>query len=486
MRLERSCCPRSALVAVALCITSWLVSTTPAHAAGILAGPGMRLAGTHTFTFQPSGAGQTVLWSLDRETISSDGTRSRTNGIASRIGPVASFSLTGVSGSETIYYVNASEGGLQDVDTVQVFPANAKCWFTYRSPGNPDVRVYTVVPSTLNPATKVLLAMHGNSRTASSYADTWRAWAAEHDYIVLCPYYDEVNWPTDGMYQMGNVFSEGDCNGVMNPEERWTFTIDLGIHQAAREGFALADPLFDMWGFSGGGQHVHRFLLFKPNAPVRLAIAAGSGWYTVPDPAIDCPYGPDDPLTFSNQAVLNWTNRELVIMVGTEDTVRDEDLRTTARADAQGLNRYERAGYMMSKALAFNSSTRWRRIDVPDAAHESKPMALAAQSVLLGSVVGAPSRPSGAGPRPEFRVHPNPVAGGSSLSGEGWTGGEVKIDLYDLAGRRILSHASLVSDGKWRLGWRELAAAGRLAKGIYLVRVRDAGRHAEQKVMVLE
>jgi len=485
MRIERPSTRRLAFPAVMLAALSTLGHE--AQAAGIVKGPSMRLSGTHTFTFTPSVAGGTVTWTLDRETISDAGIHTRTNGIATKVGTTASFSLTAVSGSETIYSIHAADAGAQDSQAVQVFPADTKSWFTYHSAGNPDVRVYITVPSALNAATtRVLLAMHGNTRTASSYADTWRPWAVQQNSIVLCPYYDLVNWPTSDMYQMGNVFSGADCDGVKNPPEKWTFTIDVGIHQQVRDGFGIIDPLFDMWGFSGGGQHVHRFMLFMPNAPVRLAIAAGSGWYTVPDPAIDCPYGPDDPLDFTSQQILNWTNRNMVIMVGTCDTLRDDELRTTARSDAQGLNRYERAGYMMNKARAFNPSTRWRRIDVIGAAHESKPMAAGAQGVMLQSVTHVRKTPPVETARMSFRIGPNPLARNSFLWGEGWRDEEVEIDVYDLLGRRVAAGTAPVVNGSWRIAWSKLRDGGGVSSGIYLVRAHDREQRSEKKVVVTE
>ncbi|MEO5616596.1 MAG: T9SS type A sorting domain-containing protein [Candidatus Eisenbacteria bacterium] len=470
-----------------LAALSSFASGAEAQGPGIVTGPGMRLAGNHTFVFNPSGGGGTVTWSVDRVTISDSGVHTRTDGIASGTGPVATFALTASSGLETLYYVSAADAGSQDVETVQVVPADIKTWFTYRSAGNPDVRVYAVVPSSLSATTRVLMAMHGNSRTASEYADIWRTWATQHDYIVLCPYYDLANWPTTGMYQMGNVFSGNDCDGTLNPEERWTFTIDLGIHQRVRDGFALADPRFDMWGFSGGGQHVHRFMIFKPDAPVRLAIAAGSGLYTAVDGGIDCPYGlVDAGLAFTQQDLVDWTNRNITFMVGTADTLRDEDLRTTARADAQGRNRYERAGYMWNKGSALNPLTRWRRIDVPGVGHSAKPMAQAAQSFLQEASVDVPAIPAPVARRAVLRVSPNPFAGSASLWGEGWGSGEVKLEVYDLAGRKVAVGTAPVLDGKWRLAWSALVGSRNIAKGIYLVRTRDRERQAEQKVVIIE
>ena len=485
MRLPARKPRRLALAVLTLAALNPLGRVAAAQAPGIVNGPGLRLAGTHAFVFSPSAAGGVVTWSVDRETISDSGTHTRTNGIASGTGTTRSLSLPAVSGSETIYYINAADQGLNDVDTVQVFPANTRTWFTYRSAGNPDVRVYAAIPSTLSPASRILMVMHGNSRTADEFCDIWRSWATQNDYVLLCPYYDLVNWPTTGMYQMGNVFSGDDCDGTRNAEARWTFTIDLDIHQLARSGFGILDPRFDLWGFSGGGQHVHRFMLFKPNAPVRRAIAAASGWYTAPDLNIDCPYGLDDPLlSFTQQNVVDWTNRDMIIAVGTADTVRDEDLRTTARADAQGLNRYQRADYMRNKAVAFNPATRWSRFDVPGVAHDAKLVAQATRGLFLNVLdATTPVRDLG---RAVVRIHPNPLAGNAALSGEGWAGGEVTVEVFDLAGRRVASRTASAIDGKWRLAWNSLVTKGTIPRGMYLLRVHDRERQANQKVMVLE
>ncbi|HKQ58741.1 MAG TPA: hypothetical protein VJY35_12805 [Candidatus Eisenbacteria bacterium] len=466
---------------------SWFTAPAESTASpGIVDGASLRLSGTHAFSF--TGGSGTVTWSVDRETVSDLGVHTRTNGIATRTGPTASFSLPAVSGSETIYYINAANASATDVDTVQVFPANTKAWFTYRSAGNPDVRVYCVFPSSLGPATRVVLALHGNSRTASSYADDWRSWASQHDRIVLCPYYDLVNWPTTGHYQMGNVFAGDDCTGARNPEARWTFTIDEGIHRRVRDGCLLSDPRFDMWGFSGGGQHVHRFMVFKPNASVRIAIAAGSGWYTAPDLNIDCPYGLDDPLlSFTHADLMSWTNKTMIIMVGTADTIRDADLRVTPGAEAQGRNRYERAGYMYAMGRAVNPATRWQRIDVPGVAHEAEPMAQAAQAFLQSTTVAVPESPEVATAPAMLRVGPNPIAAGTVVRGDGWTNaGDVEIGVYDLAGRRIAAAAARASNGAWQVAWNDLARSGGIAVGVYLVRARDREHTAERKILVLK
>jgi hypothetical protein len=481
-------CPR-ALAALAGALILALAAPRSTAAPRIEKNPSLRLSGSHLFRFDPDGVAGTVSWSLDRETVNDTGLHVRTNGIATRTGLTATFSLSSVSGSETIYYVNATLGAVHDVDTVQVFPGNTKSWFTYQSAGNPDVRVYAVFPSSLSPASRVLLAMHGNSRTASSYADHWRSWASQRDYIVLCPLYDLTNWPGTGDYQLGNVFTGDDCEGSLNQEPRWSFAIDEGIHARVRDGVGLSKGWFDLWGFSGGGQHVHRFMAFRPEAPVRVAITAGSGWYTAPDRNIDCPYGLKDPLLhFTQQDVRTWTEKDMVIMVGTADTVRDAELRVTPRADAQGLNRYQRAAYMYAKGLAANPASRWRKIDVPGVGHDASDMAQAAQSFLQGVSLDAPAPPPplAQAAAATLDVRPNPLVPGSVLAGERWTAGEeVTIDVHDLAGRRIASRSTPVQGGQWRVAWRDLAGGAPIAPGLYVVRARGRGRHVEHKVLVL-
>ena len=175
----------------------------------------------------------------------------------------------------------------------------------------------------------------------------------------------------------------------------------------------------------------------------------------------------------------------MIIAVGTADTIRDEDLRTTARADAQGLNRYQRADYMWDKAVALNPATRWRRVDAPGAAHEAKLVAQATRGYLLQAVLDS-TTPDQVIKRAVVRVHPNPLAGSAMLSGEGWTGGEVTVEIFDLAGRKVASRTASAINGQWRFAWNSLANQGRIARGMYLVRARDHERQAEQKVLVLE
>jgi hypothetical protein len=298
-------------------------------------------------------------------------------------GSSASFNLTQTSARQTVYRITASDNGATNTREIQVFAPGTKTAFVYKTAGNPDVPMYITVPANLTAATHVLLNMHGNGRTASSYHDAWHSWTRNNNYILVTPYFSDANWPDSG-YHQGNVFEAENCAGALNPESRWSFTIVDNSFTHLKTRFQLTDAKYDIWGHSAGAQFVHRMMLWKPDARIRFGMAANSGWYTAPDTSIACPYGLRNPLlNVTNQQLVNYTNRNMIIFRGTEDTLRDSDLRTSALADAQGRNRWERAQYMYDKGVENNTNLNWQLIAVPDSGHDKDTMAPGAQEFLL-------------------------------------------------------------------------------------------------------
>lgn len=361
-----------------------VAGTTAAVAGKITAGPTMGLAGNRTFTFTPSASGGTIRWSVARSTIPELGGSTTTqSNVFTATGASASFNLTQVSARQTIYRITASDNGATDTREVQVFAPGTKTAFVYKTSGNPDVPMYITVPANLTTSTHVLLNMHGNGRTASSYHDTWHPWTRNNNYILVTPYFSDANWPDSG-YHQGNVFEAENCVGALNSEARWSFTIVDNAFTHLKSRFQLRDNKYDIWGHSAGAQFIHRMMLWKPAARIRFGMAANSGWYTAPDTSITCPYGLRNPLlNFTTQKLVDYTNRHMILFRGTQDTQRDSDLRTTREADAQGWNRWERAQYMYDKGVEINTNLNWQLIAVPDSGHDKDTMAPGAQEFLL-------------------------------------------------------------------------------------------------------
>ena len=252
--------------------------------------------------------------------------------------------------------------------------------FVFAHDGVPPVRVFAYVPRTLSRRTRLLVVMHGRLRNAGACLWAWSAWAARSDHVVLAPRFGHHGWPGWRSYNLGNVLSKRDGRSAVVPASRWAFTVVEALAARVRLQLDLADERFALWGHSAGAQFVHRFLLFRPQAKVRVAVAAGCGWYTAPDPAVPFPYGTAHPELPIGE-LRDYVSQPLVLMCGSADTARDADLRVTRRADAQGPSRSARAAFMLSAARAVDAGSRWRLVDVPGVGHDARRMAAAAQAL---------------------------------------------------------------------------------------------------------
>jgi poly(3-hydroxybutyrate) depolymerase len=262
-------------------------------------------------------------------------------------------------------------------------PRTGRQEFTFESAGAPPVLAHLHVPPTVSRRTRVAVVMHGRLRNAADYVGAWTEWASETDHLVLAPCFDHANWPGWRAYNLGNVLARARGRRFNPPEQSWSFTLVEALHARVCRRFDLDDPSLTLWGHSAGAQFVHRFLLFKPRARVRAAIAAGCGWFTEPDLDVRFPYGLRHPaLRFTRADLHRFTRGPLTIMRGTRDTERDLDLRSTDGAEAQGSNRYERAAHALAAARRADPGTNWRLVDVPGVSHDWAAMAAAAQSIL--------------------------------------------------------------------------------------------------------
>ena len=234
-------------------------------------------------------------------------------------------------------------------------------------------RGHLVLPPIVGPRTRLLVAMHGVLRNGMEYAEHWAPAAARGDRVVLVPELDRERWPGARRYNLGNATGPGPS----------AFEAVEKLCRAVRERLGLADADFSIWGHSAGAQFVHRFVLFRPSAQIRIAIAAGAGWYTAPDLTTRWPYGlRHRRLSFTPEDVARWASRPVVLMRGTLDVGRDIHLRTTPEAMAQGPDRFRRAAWMHGRIKRVDPGSPWRLVDVPGVGHDDRLMARAAWPLL--------------------------------------------------------------------------------------------------------
>jgi hypothetical protein len=187
-----------------------------------------------------------------------------------------------------------------------------------------------------------------------------------YNVVLISPHFDTTNFER---YQRLNV-GYGERADLRLIELFNEFTTWLNLE---------ADTFY-LYGFSAGGQFTHRFVLTHPEY-IERAVAGGSGTYLFPDPEVTWGYGMDlsahEPIDLTIQLQEAYLVN-MSVMVGQNDTERDSGLATGSKADAQGLNRLERARNFMSNHTDEANANGWPLVwdyqEVPDAGHTSAPV----------------------------------------------------------------------------------------------------------------
>lgn len=232
----------------------------------------------------------------------------------------------------------------------------------------------------------VVFALHGASRNASTYRDTWARHADAHGFLLLSPAFSLAHYPDERSFNLGNVFAKG---GARNPEADWSFQVIEGIFDRVKKRAGLHATSYGFYGHSAGSQFVHRFLYFMPRARARLFVAANAGWYTMPTFDLAYPYG----LAGAGLSVADLKRalrQRVVVLLGSDDVDVDHPkLRRTRRAMRQGMHRFERGHTFFEtanrEAKALGVPFHWVLDTVPDVGHDNAGMAKVAVAYLIGA-----------------------------------------------------------------------------------------------------
>ena len=217
---------------------------------------------------------------------------------------------------------------------------------------NKPIKVYFYIPKNSNSNSSIVFIFHGTDRNAKYYRDAAISKANQYNFIVMAPELLNIDFPGGDGYNLGNVFIDGDnpTTSTLNPEDQWTFSLIEPLFDFIKGGLNNVSTKYHIIGHSAGGQFANRFIMFKPNAKFDKVVSSGSGWYTIPDISIQFPYGfKNSPL--ETLSLTSLFNKNLIIQIGALDNdPNSPGLRHNELADAQGLNRLDRANYFFQKS----------------------------------------------------------------------------------------------------------------------------------------
>lgn len=254
-----------------------------------------------------------------------------------------------------------------------------------RSSGPEALDYLAYVPSDASPQSPLLIAVHGYSRDAQEQAEAFAPFCEAAGYVLAAPCFDRDSFPD---YQRLGRPGRG---------SRADHALDAMV-QDLRIVSGLLLGNVSLFGYSGGGQFAHRYVMAHPKRVTR-AIVAAPGWYTFPDRERPYPYGARvgrrlegvrmDADTFLQVPVL--------VVVGEEDdALHAENLRREPRLDQQqGRSRLERGlrwvRAMNDAAVELGYAPRVRFGLLPGAGHSFADCMTCGLGNLVFAELGAPA-----------------------------------------------------------------------------------------------
>jgi len=204
-----------------------------------------------------------------------------------------------------------------------------------------SIRVFFFRPKSSVRDARIVVAMHGLDRAASNFRDVLVEQAERTGQIVLVPEFDATQFPDVYAYNYGNV-RPPPPNETVFPRDLWNFGIIDRLFEHVRTSVGSDRETFGLFGNSAGAQFVLRYLALTEATAVDAAVAANSGWYMLPDLAVDYPVGMGG-LDLDESYLRRYLGRRLIVLLGEADTDRFAlDLPRSETAMAQGPHRLAR------------------------------------------------------------------------------------------------------------------------------------------------
>lgn len=248
--------------------------------------------------------------------------------------------------------------------------------FSFSDWSGPEIDIHYAEPSHAAADAPVIIVMHGVNRNADDYRDNWIDLADEYGLAIYAPEFDAERFPRAASYNLGGLDREtGRSFDAIEP-----------LFDAVKERQKLTSDGYYLFGHSAGGQFVHRFVMLADPKRLKLALAANSGWYTLPSEEQAWPYGLAGREVGAD-ALDAMFERPMIVLLGDKDTdSMDPNLRRTPEAMEQGENRFERGHYFMRvaerAAAERGQDLAWQSAIVNGVDHDNRGMAVFAAEFI--------------------------------------------------------------------------------------------------------
>jgi poly(3-hydroxybutyrate) depolymerase len=222
---------------------------------------------------------------------------------------------------------------------------------------DPQQIYYVYVPRLVAPGAPLVVSVHGISRNAEEHGRRFAPFAERYGVVLVAPLFDEARFPD---YQ--RLGRESGAKGKRGA--RADRMLERIVAEVGRTTPADPSRLF-LFGFSGGGQFVHRFAMAYPERVASYVVGA-AGWYTFPDATVPFPRGTRMRACLSDVCFdpKRYLRVPSLVLVGERDVHEGSAMRQTSKVnDQQGESRLERGEHwvaaMQAAAQEHGYSTRF-------------------------------------------------------------------------------------------------------------------------------
>ena len=221
-------------------------------------------------------------------------------------------------------------------------------------------KYFLYVPQRGGNSAKIFVTVHGISRNAMEHARKFSAFAEKFGVVMIAPYFPSEDFP--------------DYQRLGRKGKRADIMLNEIVSEVSELTGASAHKLY-LFGYSGGAQFVHRYMLAYPDRVTKVVLGA-PGWYTFPNPTLKYRRGIQESRSLPQIQFdpAKFLNIPVCVLVGEKDNQRDAELNQSPQIDIlQGRTRIERGqrwvDEMISQARTQGLSTIYAFRLLPNSPH---------------------------------------------------------------------------------------------------------------------
>lgn len=242
------------------------------------------------------------------------------------------------------------------------------------------INFFYLISSCFRKNISIVIVRHQDERNAFTYRNVCLNASNQYRITVFAPAFINANFHSQRFSIIGNIYQDGRYPTPQTITEKniSTFYIIEPLFDFLKTNFGMIATNYNIFGHSGRGQFLHRFVLIIPNTRYKKAIAANFKRLL---PADGVSNFHDEIMNYPTTSIhpKRYFDRQLYFTANALDNDRSDcPLRHNTIGDLQGLNFLDCANYFFSKCHSYahnvHSEFNWQFHIVVNSNHKAAKM----------------------------------------------------------------------------------------------------------------